>query len=194
MGRLLSGLISRYHAAVFGVDFDFENWEEFKRDSSGIHYTSPTLLKLWPFGFNEIGLITQDRLNYVAGYIQKKMLGGSKVYYSDNGIVPPDQRYSKNLGVEALKRDADRLRSLFLQKRGKPLPRYYAHKLAFNEVTTDDGFQLAALYAKEYELSEREKYPELSDFEYVELMQSKRRQAALDIESRMNLFDVRSTL
>lgn len=183
-----------YHAAVFDVDFESENWIEFKRDSSGPHYTSPLLLRLWPFGFNEVGLVTPDRLRYVAGYIQKKQLGGSSVYYSDNHLVPPDQRYSKNLGVNALKRDADRLTELFLRKKGRVFSKYYAHKLGLNEITTVDGFQLSALYAKENQLLEREKYPDLSDIEFVELMNSRRLQTSLDIETRMSMLNARGSV
>lgn len=183
-----------YHAAVFDVAFNPEEWIVFKEDSDGPHYTSPLLLKLWPFGFNEIGLITPTRLNYVCGYIQKKQLGASRVFYSHEGLAEPDQRYSKNLGVNALLRDSDRLTKLFLQKKGKALPKYYAHKLALNEIVDDDGYQLLSLYAYENGLEVREKFSELSDSEYYELMRSKREQTSLDIESRMNMFNVRGSI
>lgn len=183
-----------YHAAVFGLDFEPEEWIMFKQDSSGPHYTSPTLLKLWPFGFNEVSILNPYRMNYVAGYIQKKLLGASSVEYMRRQIAAPNQRFSKMLGVNALMRDKDRLIDLFMQRKGKHIPKYYASKLAINELTTEDGFQLAALYHFDLERERREKYPKLSDTEYIELMASKRHQQEVDMEARLSLFHNRSSI
>lgn len=96
-----------YHGALFGVDFEPEEWICFKVDAEGPHYTSPALSKLWPFGFNEIGLITPTRMNYVTGYIQKKLFGDGAKEYEQRGVIPPFQLFSKNLGVEALQKMPD---------------------------------------------------------------------------------------
>lgn len=191
------------HAALFGVDFEPDTWEVFKVDKDGPHYTSPTLLKLWPFGFNEVGLISPTRLNYVTGYIQKKLYGDAAKVYSDLGLEPPFQLYSKNLGVNALRRDADRLTRLFLSGK-KNVQKYYAMKLGFDEYKVDYEVNPEIGYVREVNLAEarhreiekenRAAYPELSDLEYAELIVSKRLQSEVDVEARMRMLNVRGKL
>lgn len=172
------------HVAIFGVDFEPDEWIVFKEDASGLHYTSSTLLKLWPFGFNEVSLLNESRLNYVCGYIQKKLTGNAAAFYRERGWIAPFQLYSKNLGVKALVEDSGRLTQLFLNHKGKPLQTYYAHKLGLNEITTEDGYQLSYLYHKDAEEKRRAAYPDLSDFEYSKLILSKRLQTEIDLEEK----------
>lgn len=72
-----------YHACLFGTAFEKDRYP-WKKTSAGYQlYRSPTLEKLWKFGTSNIGDLTFDSANYVAGYIQKKLTGdGETKYYN----------------------------------------------------------------------------------------------------------------
>ena len=62
-----------YHALIFGHDFcDKELWS--RRNGEDL-YVSPTLERLWPFGFSTIGQVTFESAAYVARYVMKKVTG-----------------------------------------------------------------------------------------------------------------------
>lgn len=63
-----------FHAILFGVNFsDRQPWR--KSPSGAMLYTSPTLERLWPFGFSSIGDVTFQSAAYVARYVMKKVNG-----------------------------------------------------------------------------------------------------------------------
>ena len=60
-----------YHACLFNFDFpDKVVWK--KGESGSILYRSPSLEKLWPYGFSSIGEVTVKSAAYVARYCLKK--------------------------------------------------------------------------------------------------------------------------
>lgn len=62
-----------YHAILFGCDFPDK---QLHRVVNGHRlYVSPTLEKLWPFGYSSIGTVTFESAAYVARYIMKKVTG-----------------------------------------------------------------------------------------------------------------------
>ncbi len=62
-----------YHACLFNVSFEDQVIEQ---QLEGITtYSSPTLSKLWPYGFCTIGELNFDTAAYTAGYILKKITG-----------------------------------------------------------------------------------------------------------------------
>lgn len=63
-----------YHAVIFG--YNFPDWI-YLFDSPGGEpiYTSPTLEKLWSYGFVTIGTVTFESAAYVARYVMKKING-----------------------------------------------------------------------------------------------------------------------
>ncbi len=62
-----------YHACLFNVSFDDQIVEQ---QEQGINtYSSPTLSKLWPYGFCTIGELNFETASYTAGYILKKITG-----------------------------------------------------------------------------------------------------------------------
>lgn len=64
-----------YHAIIFGHSFE-EDREYLKANKQGQPlFTSPTLEKLWPHGFTTVGNVDFDSVSYVAGYIQKRIVG-----------------------------------------------------------------------------------------------------------------------
>lgn len=65
-----------FHACLFNYDFDDKVL--FKRSPSGSDlYRSPSLERLWPFGYSSIGDVNFQSAAYVARYIMKKVNGRS---------------------------------------------------------------------------------------------------------------------
>lgn len=62
-----------YHLCLFNVTFsDLALW----KNTQGLYvYTSPTLEKLWPYGFSTIGELNFATAMYTAGYVLKKITG-----------------------------------------------------------------------------------------------------------------------
>lgn len=62
-----------FHACLFGIDFDDKKY--LAKVGNFKLYRSPTLEKLWPYGFSSIGSVTFESAAYVARYIMKKING-----------------------------------------------------------------------------------------------------------------------
>lgn len=63
-----------FHAILFGINFvDREPWQ--KSPSGSMLYRSPTLERLWPYGYSSIGDVTFESAAYVARYVMKKVTG-----------------------------------------------------------------------------------------------------------------------
>lgn len=62
-----------YHACLFNLDF-LDKYSCVDKDGNK-YYRSPTLEKLWPFGFSQIGEVTFESAGYVARYCLKKVTG-----------------------------------------------------------------------------------------------------------------------
>ena len=62
-----------YHACLFNCSFDDMVVE--KSEQGITSYSSPTLQKIWPYGFCTIGELNYDTAAYTAGYILKKING-----------------------------------------------------------------------------------------------------------------------
>lgn len=71
-----------YHACLFG--FDFPDKQFWKMTKGLPLYRSPSLEKLWKFGFSSIGSVTFESAAYVARYIHKKITGDkAKIHYAN---------------------------------------------------------------------------------------------------------------
>lgn len=62
-----------YHAILFGIDFRDKEFLQLRNGQP--LYRSPTLEKLWPFGYSSIGSVTFESAAYVARYVMKKATG-----------------------------------------------------------------------------------------------------------------------
>lgn len=62
-----------YHAVIFGLQFPDLMIHTVKNGFQ--YYRSPTLEKLWPYGFSLIGSVTFESCAYVARYVMKKQKG-----------------------------------------------------------------------------------------------------------------------
>lgn len=79
-----------FHACLFGYDFpDKLVWS--KGDKGARLYRSPSLDKLWPFGFSTIGPVNFETAAYVARYVTKKVTGDAAEahyrYIDPDGVV-----------------------------------------------------------------------------------------------------------
>jgi len=84
-----------YHAILFGVDFDDK---VLLRVNNGFPlYRSPTLEKLWPFGYSSIGGVTFESAAYVARYIMKKVNGDN----ADGHYAIVDEQTGEIVGRKA---------------------------------------------------------------------------------------------
>lgn len=89
---------AHYHALLFNHDFpDKLPW----RNNRGNQlYRSPTLERLWPYGFSTIGAVNYQTANYVARYVVKKLRGSlAQAAYSDRH--PPFVLMSVKPGIGA---------------------------------------------------------------------------------------------
>ena len=67
-----------YHAIVYGYDFPDRVLAPDQNGSKEPLYVSDELEELWPFGFHTIGAATEKSIEYVAGYVVKKLTGRAK--------------------------------------------------------------------------------------------------------------------
>jgi len=90
-----------YHALIFNLDFtDKYLWQ--MRGQNRL-YRSPTLERLWPFGYSSIGEVTFESAAYVARYVMKKITGDpAALHYTDisqvddhtGELIPVQPEYS----------------------------------------------------------------------------------------------------
>lgn len=189
-----------YHVAMLGIDIPFSEWIFVRYDDGKPVYTSPTLSKLWPFGFNTIGVLEQGSINYVTGYVQKKLYGKESKLYKDLGVIPPFQLSSTRLGVDYLMTERDRvLDNGFLSYHGRkmPIPKYYAQKIGLSDLTTDEGVNLRSQLAYDADLDSKEEWMYKtggSEFDYANYVISSRIQRKIDLDCKSNLLQSRSKL
>lgn len=63
-----------FHAILFGLDFADRKYHATTKSGFKL-YTSPTLSRLWPFGFSTIGSVTLESAGYCARYCVQKVTG-----------------------------------------------------------------------------------------------------------------------
>lgn len=106
-----------YHAIIFGCD-----------DKAIIE-------DCWTFGFVKVGSVTHDSIQYVTGYITKKLFGdmAESVY---GNRVPPFSLMSQGLGLRFVQDHAEQLKlnlGFTLGGVEQGLPRYFVKKLDIDE-------------------------------------------------------------
>lgn len=117
------GLRPHYHIILFG--FDFEDKFFFKKDKKGsLLYRSPTLEKLWSFGFSSIGEVNLDTAKYCAVYLQKPLKDKSKI----NQFT----LMSRNPGIGLIDDKYLVSDKVYIDGKYIPTPRYYLDKLSID--------------------------------------------------------------
>lgn len=126
-----------YHVCIFGIAF---NDRVCYNNGEGVVYASPTLSKLWPFGFSSVGELSFESASYVARYITKKITGDKAIEHYSNYDFDTGEIYSEKIpeyctmsrrpgiGYEWIKRYMkDTYKDDKIIVRGKEMrpPRYY---------------------------------------------------------------------
>jgi len=115
-----------YHAIIINWKPNSEDCYRPNRKSSA----SKTIEQLWTYGNNTVGSPDREAIQYVVGYIRKKLLGVRENEYS--GIIPPFQLQSQGIGKDfAVQHKESILSDRGLTRNGIQvgLPRYYRKKL-----------------------------------------------------------------
>lgn len=103
--------------------------------SSKPKFVSRLVSKLWPFGFNLVGVVEQRSIDYVTGYIRKKLYGkkAKEVY---DYRTPPFQLCSKNLGLRYAKEHRDEIiknEGVVINGRNRGICRYFWNVLELGD-------------------------------------------------------------
>lgn len=122
-----------FHAIVFGLDFKGSDRELVKENWPYAHWSE---LEQTARGRKAIGDVTFGSAFYVAGYVNKKLIGSkAELEYAERGVVPPNVRMSKGLALQfALDNKELLTNSLTFAYGGykAALPRYFRDKLNIN--------------------------------------------------------------
>lgn len=145
-----------FHACLFGVGFEDRYY--WRKSRSGFDlYRSPLLESLWPYGHCEVGELSFQSAQYVAGYVTKKVTGPmasdhySKVDFATGEVVelvPEFARMSLKPGIGASWFDTFRGevypfdRVVVNGAEAKP-PRYYDKRLALIDPDGSDILSLS---------------------------------------------------
>lgn len=111
-----------YHLILFGLGLSdeeliFDAWKDENKLPYGFIYVKPCVIQT---------------INYVCGYITKKIISKENVYYKNLGIEPPFQLQSKGLGLQFAIDNRKLLETKGKMRSGSsfvPVNRYYRTKL-----------------------------------------------------------------
>lgn len=120
-----------HHLALFGVDFSDKSF--LRKTETGYRvYTSEKLGELWPYGFHEVGELTEESAGYVARYVTDKLTDNNNL---KKKLVAEYVTMSRKPGIgfgwfKEFKSDVlpDDKVIIKGQKRGKA-PNYYVNKV-----------------------------------------------------------------
>lgn len=119
-----------FHIILFGLDPNNEEDREDIADS-------------WSFSdrfffdrkHEGIGSVNSDSIQYVTGYIRKKLIGSLAEDYENAGLLPPFQLCSQGLGFEGFKEYYDEYNhpdKVFFRGHEISIPRYFREKLGID--------------------------------------------------------------
>lgn len=162
-----------YHLILFDwipPEFDLQFLKYSKNGDK--YYTSLSLQKLWPYGYNLVAGVTWQSCAYVARYILKKQTGDNAHVYEDMAISPEFTRMSRKPGIGKEYYDLHAKKLLedgYVQLEGglkAPIPRYFDpffeidfpeeyQKLSENRVATAKMMQEVKEFATELDYFEQ---------------------------------------
>jgi hypothetical protein len=97
-----AGKRPHYHAILFGVDFSADRYLWQRTDSGSLIYRSPTLERLWPYGFSSIGEANAASAAYLARYTMKSAAAKEAAKFDrktgEVRLVPQFFRVSNGIG------------------------------------------------------------------------------------------------
>lgn len=142
--------------------------------------------KNWGLGITSTDDCNRETIQYVAGYIEKKLLGNDAVKYKEAGLYPPFSRASQGLGKSYIEANARQIKeNLDITINGKSvgIPRYYRLKLGISK--TD----LLGMVS-EKQASDNKRFNELgvtSEIEKYMHIKKSSKQRELNAISKLNL-------
>lgn len=107
---------AHYHSVVYGLKYNEEDMGDVR--------------EAWHHGHVDFGLVTPASIRYVAGYIDKKIMGYADAYQGREGEF---HLMSNGIGFEWMKQNMSQLLydcALKFEDQVLPLNRYYRHKLS----------------------------------------------------------------
>ena len=150
-----------YHAIMYGLNPDpFDKNNDRKLIAESWKYCSPLMFE-WnrhDYNKNAINFVTRETIQYVAGYVQKKLKSYRAEEYKALGIEAPFKIQSRGLGINYAKENADILRENgFTYYNGKKvrIPRYFREKLQIEKDFEETEYENSCLTVKHY-LHEKE--------------------------------------
>lgn len=177
-----------YHLAIFGIDGSFREYID----------------KAWQKGLIDVGTLTKDSANYIAGYVTKKFVNQNDKDLVDR--LPEFSRQSQGIGLSWIKEFAKTLKNVKLKEVPK-FVQYGKRKLVFGRYLTNklrdllgfvsEGFnsdffkeqkaQVLALFNVVKNNSPQETFVNLRYvmYEYLELYRGKRE----SFEARYRLYN-----
>lgn len=125
-----------YHCILFGLNPDPSDKYNFDRQLIADSWKKcDEHLWNWKTKHNAIDFVTRQDINYVTGYVQKKLNGDLAIEnYGDK--VRPFSRSSTKLGLDYALKNADRIKDLgYISLNGKKIgiPRYFREKLGIEQ-------------------------------------------------------------
>lgn len=113
----------------------------------------------WYYGNVDIAPVEQGSLNYVTGYVNKK-IGDADIDYEELGYTPPFRLSSKNLGIDYLRSNYEfylKHGCFYFNGKPFPLPRIYREKLGlivdnpdYQELVDDKVFEFKDKLIRKY--------------------------------------------
>lgn len=88
-----------YHAIIYGYNFDGDRYQFGKSEDGFPQFRSPTLEKVWTYGYSMICDVSWQTCAYVARYVTKKKKGLKKDYYEYFNITPEFSLMSRRPGI-----------------------------------------------------------------------------------------------
>lgn len=149
-----------YHSLILG-------WYPSDCFNQGVgkpRFVSPLLSKVWPFGFNTVGVVEQKSIDYVTGYVRKKLYGPpAKELYGDR--QPPFQLNSIGIGrryVEDHKDEILKNKGVVINGRNRGICRYFWQKLDLPQ-PEEDAFKEEVMRERERKREVEAQVKNLSD-------------------------------
>lgn len=150
-----------YHAIMYGLNPDpFDKNNDRKLIAESWKLCDPQMFE-WnghDYNKNAINFVTRETIQYVAGYVQKKLKSYRAETYEKLGIEAPFKIQSKGLGLNYALENAEILRNngfTYYNGHKVRIPRYYREKLGIKKTFEEEEDEIDVLQVK-YHLHEEE--------------------------------------
>lgn len=148
---------AHYHAIIYGLNpnpFDKHN-EDREIIAESWQYCQKEMWNWNRFDYNKnaINFVTRETIQYVAGYVQKKLKSFRAAEYDELGIEAPFKLQSRGLGLNYALENADMLREngfTYYNGHRVRIPRYFREKLGITKTFEEQEEEEDLLKVKNY--------------------------------------------